>query len=224
LKSNFTVKSILGVTALSAGLLLTSISANAAEFGVRVVDEAGMPVVGASVCFGLPGSYSQFGTGFTDEQGQATADVPNIPFMVTVSKTRFSGVRIEEPGRGFNLVKQVTLVEGFPGPRCKAGSSIADANESLVRISDVDVAMQGNRTSLLPVATGEPNEYRVSASPDLSFQNWSVLGDSIRLSSTLAANSEVYLQLRRYEGVSNRWIDSQSEVSKVYLPKADSNL
>ena len=217
LKSFITARTLLKATVISAGLLL-HFSANAAQFGVRVVDEAGLPVVGASVCFGLPGSYRQFGSDFTDADGQAIVDVPNIPFVVTVSKTRFSGVRLEEPGRGYNLVKQVTLVEGFPGPRCKAGSTMAD--NDLVTIKSVDVAEIGSTVTLTPVATGEPTDYRLSLTPDFITGNWIKLNGSIRVPSTLAKNRIVYMQLRRYEAQENSWLEARSTSARVYLPSS----
>ena len=64
-------------------------SAHAAKFGVRVVDDLGKPVAGASVCIGLEGNYKQFGAMFTGADGNAIVEVPNVPLVVTVSKTRF---------------------------------------------------------------------------------------------------------------------------------------
>ena len=194
-----------------------SATAHASQFGVRVVDQAGMPVEGASVCFGLQGSYQQFGTAFTDEQGQAIAEVPNIPFVVTVSKTRFSGIRLNEPGRGFNLVKQVTLAEGIPGPRCKAGSTLTDAGSS-IKISNVEVVANAQTTVLTPIVSGEPTEYRVGSSDSLDSLQWRAMDTSILLPRALAGLDEVYLQLRRYEGTDNGWIEARSKSIQVYLP------
>ncbi len=210
------------VATLAAGICLSGLAAtaSAAQFGVRVVDDAGMPVTGASVCFGLPGSYRQFGALFTDSDGQATADVPNIPFVVTVSKTRFSGVRISEPGRGFNLIKQVTLSEGTPGPRCKAGSTLADTNQSSINISQVAVSTDDQVTRITPIASGEPTEFRVSVTPEVESAKWTRLTDSIRLSRALASASEVYLQLRRFEGTRDGWLEARSETVTVFLPVA----
>ena len=78
--------------ALIAAALGASAGAQAARFGVRVVDAFGEPVAGASVCVGLEGNYRQFGTAFTDADGLADMlEVPNVPLVVTVSKTRFAG-------------------------------------------------------------------------------------------------------------------------------------
>lgn len=202
--------------ALCAGLLLTS-TANAGQFGVRVVGLDGMPVSGASVCFGLPGNFRQFGAVFTDVNGQAVVDVPNLPIVVTVSKTRFSGMRLNEPARGFNLIKQVTLVEGTPGPRCKAGSTLADAGESSIHISQVQVLESSRATNLVPEATGEPTEYRVSTTPEFSSASWVKFDDSIRISNSMAQREKLYLQLRRYEGTNNGWLEARSRTATVFL-------
>ncbi|MFK7995326.1 MAG: hypothetical protein AB8B87_14390 [Granulosicoccus sp.] len=220
------VQSAFKIAALSASVLLASFAnpASAGQFGVRVVDLEGLPVAGASVCFGLPGNYRQFGAVFTDIDGHAVAEVPNLPFVVTVSKTRFSGVRLSEPARVFNLTKQVTLAEGTPGPRCKAGSTLADANPSSIRITQMQVISDGKITQLMPQATGEPTEYRVSTTPDFLSANWRALDTAIRVPGSMAQQEKVYLQLRRYEGTSNGWIEARSKTTTVYLPTPGSTL
>lgn len=210
-------------TALLGGVCLFALvsSASAAQFGVRVVDDAGVPVAGASVCIGLPGSYRQFGALFTDSDGQAVTDVPNIPFVVTVSKTRFSGIRVNEPGRGFNLIKQITLSEGTPGPRCKAGSTLADVEPSSIVVDRVEVVANENARSLLPTVTGQPTEYRVSNTPEFISAGWSELEESISLPRAIASEAEVYLQLRRYEGTQTGWLEARSKIVKVYLAPSE---
>lgn len=211
------------IRAASASLLLMGACAatmtHASEFGVRVVNESGAPVAGASVCFGLPGNYSQFGALFTDKDGQAVVDVPNVPFVITVSKTRFSGTRISEPARGFNLIKQVTLIDGRPGPRCRAGSSLADFTHSSIKITNVAVDVRSGRTTVLtPEAVGEPTEYRLSSNEIFGSESWIKLEDQIALPNALAVNDAVFLQLRRFEGNRNSWVEARSDVVTVYLP------
>ncbi|MBX2880491.1 MAG: Ig-like domain-containing protein [Granulosicoccus sp.] len=209
--------------ATTIGLFIASVLASpdvfASKFGVRVIDDKGNPVSGASVCFGLPGNYSQFGSSFTDSDGNALSEVPNVPFVVTVSKTRFSGMRINEPARNFNLIKQVTLSDGVPGPRCRAGSTLAESNQSAVMIADVAIdAVPGRSVVLTPKASGEPTEYRLSTNPDIASTDWLVLDKNIVLGNSFANSDEVYLQLRRFEGIRNGWISAVSDVVKVYLP------
>lgn len=210
---------------ITAGILLGifASTASAATFGVRVVDAAGMPVQGASVCFGLHGNYRQFAALFTDSQGQATAEVPNVPVVVTISKTRFSGTRVSEPARGFNLIKQVTLVEGAPGPRCKAGSTLAENEPSHVKIENVDVHKAGNSVQLTPEASGDPTDYRLGVSPefDLNQIAWQPLDITVDVPDSLVSEDVVYLQLRRYLGTQNGWVESISRVAPVRLPGQD---
>lgn len=215
-------KRLLAAASISALLisLCTLSMAHASEFGVRVVDDAGNPVAGASVCFGLPGNYKQFGAIFTDQEGQAVADVPNVPIVVTISKTRFSGTRLSEPARNFNLVKKVTLMDGVPGPRCRAGSSLADSNQSSVRITNVKIeSTPGRSTVLTPETTGQPSEYRVSASQYFDNVSWKTLNSNIALPGRFASNEQVYLQLRRFEGTRNGWVEARSDIVTVYLPR-----
>lgn len=206
-------------SAMAAAMLVSS-AANAGKFGVRVVDDFGNPVAGASVCVGLPGNYKQFGALFTDADGQAITDVPNIPFVVTVSKTRFSGTRMAEPARGYNLIKQVTLSEGVPGPRCRAGSTLAIANPPAIVIGDVSVNEGTFSTTLQPVVSGDPDHYRVSTSAEFSDASWQKFDSSIALSSTLSDATSVFLQMRRFEGSSTGWVEARSRVVTVQLPIA----
>ena len=222
LKRLFTASAAVKAVFLGGVCLASLVStANAAQFGVRVIDETGEPVTGASVCFGLPGSYRQFGAVFTDSDGQAIAEVPNIPIVVTVSKTRFSGIRLNEPGRGFNLIKEITLTEGIPGPRCKAGSTLADYEPSSVVVDNVEVVVDNQSKILRPEASGEPTEYRVSSTPDIELSRWEDMKEDILLPSAMASESEVYLQLRRYEGTQTNWLEARSRVFKIYLPPAE---
>lgn len=213
-------------TTLTVGMVMAGYGtlASAGEFGVRVVDDAGAPVQGASVCFGLPGSYRQFGAQFTDVDGRAVAEIPNIPVVVTVSKTRFSGVRLSEPARGFNMEKQVTLSEGTPGPRCKAGSSLAEANHSSIRITRLDVAPESDATVIKPTVTGEPTEYRVGVTSDLQSIEWAPFDGSIRVTGSFADEDELFMQLRRYEGTTTGWIEARSDVLTVFVPRTLSPL
>jgi hypothetical protein len=203
---------------LAAAAMSFSLPVKATQFGVRVVNESGEPVPGASVCIGLPGNYKQFGALFTDIDGKAVVDVPNVPLVVTVSKTRFRGTRISEPARGFNLIKEVTLSEGVPGPHCKAGSSMA-ANPPSIVIADVDISSGGESTTLRPTVSGEPSHYRVGASSGFENVGWQRFEEAIALPSALTRQGgEVFLQMRRFEGTSKGWVEARSNVVTVQLP------
>lgn len=190
--------------------------AMAKNFGVRVVNDKGQPVSGASVCVGLPGNYKQFGAVFTDADGRAMVDVPHVPITVTVSKTRFSGTRISEPARNFNFMRQVTLSEGVPGPRCRAGSTLA-SSESSVRVNNVDVFEGVFAKQISPKVTGQPTHYRLSATKDVSNSAWQVFENTIALGDTLSGRDVVYLQLRRYQGNRQGWLEARSKVVPVFL-------
>lgn len=203
---------------LAATSMMASTSSIAGQFAVRVLDEAGSPVSGASVCVGLPGNYKQFGALFTDFEGKATVTVPNVPIVVTVSKTRFSGTRISEPARDFNLVKEITLTEGVPGPRCRAGTTMA-ANPPVIKIADVNVRESGNAKTLTPIVSGEPSHYRLSNTADFEDNDrWIAYDSTIPLPSALSEEREIFLQMRRFEGTPNAWLEARSEVVTVQLP------
>ena len=220
IKSNVRLrkKSVLSLAITTVGLacaLLASTS-HAAKFGVKVIDDRGQAVAGAAVCFGLPGSYQQFGVLTTDASGLAMMDVPNVPLVVTITKTRFSSMRVNEPARGFNLIKEMTLSEGTPGPRCKTDNVVAD--NSMIKIANVDVMEGAFSTTLTPRVAGEPTQYRVSQTPSFSGAKWQRFESSIALTSNMASEEEIYLQMRRYTGTSQSWIEARSEVVTVKLP------
>ncbi|MFK8075305.1 MAG: hypothetical protein AB8B84_01870 [Granulosicoccus sp.] len=205
---------VLGSLSLLASFV--TMSANAATFGVKVVDDRGQPIAGAAVCIGLPGNYKQFGAKITDEGGVATVDVPNVPLVVTISKTRFSAMRVNEPARGFNLLKEMTLSEGNPGPRCNAGQTIAD--NLFIKIDSVEVTESAYSTTLTPSVDGDATQYRVSRTPSFTGAKWQRFQSSIALSASLSDEDEVYLQLRRYIGSSKSWVEASSAVVTVKLP------
>jgi len=218
------MKTITGLTGLTHKLMLSAavltlsalaVPAHAAKFGVHVVDDNGVPVAGASVCIGLQGNYKQFGATFTDAQGHVMVDVPNVPLLLTVSKDRFSGVRSIEPARSFNLVKQVKLRNGVPGPRCRAGSVLAESKPSVPSIVVSSIDVQGN--TLSPTVTGDPSHYRVSANQDFTGAQWFRFSNQIALRGALSDAEKVYLQMRKRSGTSNAHVESLSDVLTITL-------
>jgi len=208
-----------------AGILVTWLAcasaAQAARFGVEVVDPGGQAVAGASVCVGLPGNYSQFGALFTDAQGRASVDVPNVPLVLTVSKTRFAAVRRSEPARGFDLVRQVVLSDvARPGPRCRADSSLAGPSIGL-RIDDVTVlrdAQRGDGSTRLAIsASGSPTHYRLSDSEDFFASPWQRFDSQVAVPDALNLANELYLQLRRYAGDDEGSLEAYSPTMTVSL-------
>jgi len=203
------------VAALTLGL--SASAAQAGSFGVQVVDAAGDAVAGASVCIGLPGNYSQFGALFTDAQGRASAEVPNVPLVVTVSKTRFAAVRMTEPARGFNLIKQVVLSDGAqPGPRCRTDSSLAAPGIGL-SVDAVAVQRTDGVVRLDASTSGSPTHYRLSRSAGFEGSSWQAFDALIAVPAALEGAGEIYLQLRRYEGGDTGWLEARSTVVTVRL-------
>ncbi len=191
----------------------------AAKFGVRVVDQNGVPVAGAAVCIGLQGNYKQFAAEFTDTSGNVMVDVPNVPLLVTVSKDRFTGTRTSEPARGFNILKEVKLREGVPGPRCRAGSTLADIapNPQSITVRDIAVTNGASRTILQPNVTGEPSHYRISANENFDGAGWKRYSNQIALAGELNSSKKVYLQMRKMVGSSKASIETVSDVVTVRI-------
>jgi len=206
----------LSALALAAVIGSLAPAAQAAVFGVRVVDDSGAPVVGAAVCVGLEGNYKQFGAMFTDSTGTATVDVPNVPLLVTVSKDRTAGIRMSEPARGFNLIKQVRLLDGVPGPRCRAGSSLAKPGVKQILIDNIDVREGIYSTTLNTTVRGNPSHYRVSDNEDFSDAKWRRFASIITLSEYPEAET-LFLQMRRIEGTAKSWLEARSDVITVRL-------
>ena len=204
------------LSAIAVVGMAASLSAEASQFGVRVVNGAGEPVSGASVCVGLPGNYKQFGALFTNADGMAMTDVPNVPLVVTISKTRFSGIRMSEPARGFALIREVTLNDGIPGPRCKAGSTIATG--AAIQVDDVHVIEAANSTTLELNVSGGPSHYRVATTSEFDGARWQAYQPSIVLPMSLTRQGQIFLQMRRYKGTSGAWLEARSEVVEVHLP------
>lgn len=209
------------ICVLAMTLLVSLVStAHAAKFGVKVVSEAGEPVPGVAVCIGTHGDYKQFGALFTSRSGDVTLDVPNVPLVVTISKNRFTGVRLAEPARRFNLVKEVKLIEGIPGPRCRAGSSLVDNSPGHeLTIQDVLVENGVYNVSLFPEVSGEPSHYRISADQSFANAKWKEYSSSIRLDQGLSQGGSVFLQMRKYTVVKNAWLEARSQVMNVAIPK-----
>lgn len=214
LLKNSTLTSILAVLGLVASVASTP--AYAAKFGVKIVNEAGQAVEGAAVCAGLPGNSTQFGSSLTDASGLAMLEVPSVPFVVKVSKHRVGAMKINEPARGFNLIKQITLKQNSVGTKCFVEG--LETSQSSVRISNVEVTDNVFTTTLKPTVIGEPTQYRVSRSSTFNGAKWKRFETSIPLSASLSEEDEVYIQIRRYKSVNKSWIEARSDVVNVKLP------
>ena len=206
---------------LTALLGFASSNAHAVKFGVRVVGADGAPVAGAAVCIGTQGNYKKFGAVFTSADGDVIIDVPPVPLVVTVSKNRFSGIRMSEPARRFNLVKTVRLHDGVPGPRCRAGSSLAESDApdapSGLQIGNVRVSENAFNVAMTPQISGSANSYRVSRSASMNNAEWRQLSArSIMVEPDLLGGT-VYLQVRRVKQAQGATLETQSNVVPVNL-------
>ncbi|MFT6301015.1 MAG: hypothetical protein ACI9XK_002767 [Granulosicoccus sp.] len=203
-------------TVLGLMSAVVSTSASAAKFGVKIVNESGQAVEGAAVCVGMPGNYTQFGSLLTDESGLAMLDVPLVPFVLTVSKSQLGAIKMNEPARGYNLIKQLTLMQGTFGPKCNVVGLVK--SESSVRISDVQITDNTFATTLKLQVVGEPTEYRIGRSSSFTGAQWKRFDTSIPLSASLSEENEVYIQMRRYKGLNKSWIEARSDIVTVKLP------
>lgn len=206
---------------LGALLGFASTQAHAVKFGVRVVGADGAPVAGAAVCIGTHGNYKQFAATFTSADGDVMVDVPSVPLVVTVSKNRFSGVRMAEPARRFNLVKTVKLHDGVPGPRCRAGSSLASSDSqqgapSGLQISNVRVTENAFNVAVTPEILGNANSFRMSRSKSMKNAKWQNFSSNIMVDPNMLGRT-VYLQVRRYKQVKGATLEAHSNVVPVNL-------
>ena len=216
------IKKQLALPMIASLALLLGGNAHAAKFGVHVVSADGSPVAGAAVCIGTHGNYKQFGAFFTSSDGDVMVDVPAVPLVVTVSKNRFTGLRMTEPARRFNLVKEVKLLDGVPGPRCRADSAMAQVTGSegaagKLKINNVNVRDGVYSVSLQPLIDGQPSHYRVSENSSFRGADWKTFSSSINLEPNLIDSSAVYLQVRRYKSVAGAAIEAHSNVVRVSL-------
>ena len=152
--------------------------------------------------------------------------------MVTVSKSRFTGVRLAEPARRFNLIKEVRLLDGVPGPRCRAGSALASsgsesvtmgsdsADASSLQIRNVNVTDGVYSVALNPSLRGTPNQYRIGTSPRFDDARWKKYNNEITVTGNLLFTENLYLQMRRIVSSANGSISVDSNVYRVNMPRS----
>ena len=203
------------LTVLGLVTAVASTPASAAKFGIKVVDDAGQAIEGVAVCIGMPGDSRKYGSMQTDSNGLAMLEVPEVPLLVTLSKSRMASMELKEPARGFNLIKEIKLTQDMSRAKCNVEGM--DANPSSIQISNVEVTDDAFATTLRPTVSGQATEYRVSRTDSFEGVQWQRFQTTIPLSSMLSAQSEVYIQMRRYAGNSKSWIEAKSDVVKVQL-------
>ena len=205
------------VAAVCVGMLaglVTMSRAEAASFGVRVVDEFGRSIDDASVCIGTTANNRQFGAFRTAEDGHVMIDdVPQVPLSVIVSKDNYQGVQFFEPVRNWNLVAEVTLLLDGEGPVCE--QSVADVSEHNGRliINTIHVSKNGGVYSIETEVDGNPTHYKISHREDLKGAKW--MPYNKKFSYNGKADGTLYFQVKRFSGKSNGWLEARSPVAGI---------
>ena len=88
----------------------------------------------------------------------------------------------------------------------------------------MDVRQVGENVELLLETKGEPTEYRVSAESETGYSQWREFDSSISLSAALAEQEIVFLQMRRYVGTDENWLEARSREAGIFMPNPASSL
>ncbi|MDO6461460.1 carboxypeptidase-like regulatory domain-containing protein [Granulosicoccaceae sp. 1_MG-2023] len=195
---------VIGIVAIS--------QAEAADYGVRVMDEQGRPLADAAVCVGTSARHDQFGVMMTDENGVAMVhDVPAVELKVIVSRSGYQGVALTEPVRNWNLIKGVKLLADGIGPRCDAAGLLEkEINQASLSVRSLYGSRSRDSYIIEAEIDGAPSHYRVSTSPDFSDAKW--LPYERRFSYTPGQAEALYYQVRRVAGNKNSWLEARSPV------------
>ena len=205
------------VAAVCVGMLaglITISRADAASFGVRVVDEFGRSIDDASVCIGTTGNNQQFGVFRTAEDGHVMVkDMPQVPLSVIVSKDNYQGVQFFEPVRNWNLITEVTLLLDGEGPVCK--QPVADAAEasSRLKINTIHVSKKGGVYFIESEVAGNPTHYKISHREDLKGAKWKPYNKKFNYNGK--ANGTLYFQVKRFSGKPDGWMEARSAIAGI---------
>lgn len=196
------------------GALIAASRAQAASYGVRVVDEHGTPLGNAAVCIGTQGVADQFGRFLTSEDGLVTLDqVPAVPLYIVVSKDKYQGVTFQEPIRNWNLIKEVTLLLDGVGPTCENASKPVKAVDGPITIKNLYATKKGASYTIDSEIEGKPSHYRVSVRKDFKNAKWQPYAKQISFSGD--AKGKLYYQVKRFSGTKNGWLESRSPVVNI---------
>jgi hypothetical protein len=222
-----TTKNISSSTALSARVLirlrlfvglLTAFAGvsmvNAATVGVRIVDELGQPLSGAAVCFGTAANKEQFGSYITGVDGDIVLhDLPHVALILTISKEKYQGVEMHQPGRNWNLISEVMLLENGIGPVCKHDTfEVTDIKRGL-EIQRLDVEKNRSFIKIGSQVTGEPSHYRVSQDKSFNGAKWLPYKKTVKYWG--AVQGSLYFQVKRFTGMKKGWLEARSYVANV---------
>lgn len=200
--------------ALLAGLIGAS-RAEAADFGVRVVDEYGQPLAGAAVCLGTAAQVDQFGTFVTSPDGHVLLnDAPRVPLNIVVSKKDYQGVRFVEPVRTFNMLTEVTLLLDGEGPVCHS-PELAQQEEDKrhLSIANLFASKNGSVYTIQSEIDGEPSHYRISTRKDFKDAKW--LPYNKRVKFWGQTDGDLFYQVKRFSGGKKGWLEARSHVANI---------
>ncbi len=199
---------------LLAGLIGAS-RAEAADFGVRVVDEFGQPLAGASVCLGTRAQMDQFGSYVTSPDGHVVLnEAPRVPLNVVVSKQDYQGVRFVEPIRNFNIVTEVTLLLDGEGPVCHSPELAQQEEEKRhLSIANLFASKKGPVYTIRSEIEGEPSHYRISTRKDFKDAKWLPYKKRIKFWGQTDGN--LFYQVKRFTGGKKGWLEARSHVASI---------
>ncbi len=196
------------------GGLISASRANAASFGVRVVDEFGKPVSGAAVCIGTRGKTNQFGSYLTSASGDVVVDdLPLVPLSVIVSKKEYQGVQLLQPIRNWNLVTQVTLLMHGAGPVCDHQIVETAPESRSLTIDSLYADRRGSSYTISSEVSGKPSHYRVSDRKDFQGARWLPYNDQVKYWGK--SNGTLYFQVKRFSGSKSNWLEAKSTIVEV---------
>lgn len=201
-------------SALLAGLIGAS-RAEAADFGVRVVDEYGQPIAGAAVCLGTAAQVDQFGTYVTSPDGHVLLnDAPRTALNIVVSKKDYQGVRFMEPLRSYNMVTEVTLLLDGEGPVCHSPELAQQEEEKRhLSIANLYASKNGSVYTIQSDIDGQPSHYRISTRKDFKDAKW--LPYNKRVKFWGQTDGDLFYQVKRFTGGKTGWLEARSHVASI---------
>ncbi len=219
---NLVVRALVVSTALFS---LASV-AHAGKFGVRVLDaNTGLPVANASVCLGTVANRNLYGTGITSYSGVALYDnVPATSVLITVSKSNYRGIALQNPATRDNVIADVLVTEGLSSKKCRAMKFVdlkpgitggKQKAEWPLEITSLSYFPSGNDGfAFLSYSNGKPTHYRVSTDPEFKDAEWKSYSDVFQFSPKMAdaGKGMLYFQLRKEIRASGGVMEALSKV------------
>ena len=206
--------------ALLFAVLVLPVLAQAAELRVRVFERGGKrPLAGVAVCLGTSANPTQFGSDQTDAQGYAHfADIPRAPLLITASKAGYKGEQQSLVTSSMPRLLVMSLASGGGGTQCtRVGARAVESTGGMqvigFSINNGAATSTSREVHLDHRASGRPNEYRASESPNFSGAQWQPYnGQPVFTLSPGDGRKTVYFQVRRYSKINGADIQTLSAV------------